>query len=341
MTEIGNSAFKDCESLRSVRVPGGVSEIGSYAFQSCGLLESAVLEEGVETIGKFAFDSCPRLRTVVIPESVREIDEWAFDASCSEPFHIFYAGGREQWESIVIHSSNNLEAAALHYNCPNSGTLEPVTFDSRGGSPVEAQLCLPRELLEEPRAPKRENYTFTGWYRDSACADPWDFSRDRMDGQATLYAGWDPVPHTVRFSGSGSQTVYHGQRASPPAGPSRTGARFNGWYTDEVARTLYLFRSPVTENLTLYPGWLKERETPFSVTGWTAGAVALAGPAEKLGAVRRVWAASYDPAGKLADFAAGELSSASVTFPRRLSAGWRLYFLDAAGRPLAESVILE
>lgn len=357
--------------LRSVRVPGRVSEIGAYAFQSCGLLESAVLEEGVEAVGSFAFDACPRLRTVVIPESVREIGEWAFDAPSGEPLHIFYAGSREQWKDVDIHPNNNLEEAVLHYSCPDSGPLETVTFDSRGGSPAEAQLRLPGELLEEPRDPERAGCTFTGWYRDSACADSWDFSRDRTDGEATLYAGWDPVPHTVRFSGAGSQTVYHGRRAEEPAAPSRTGARFNGWYTDENARTLYLFRSPVAEDLTLYPGWLEERKEPadpapgpvdpadpadpdnsLEVLEWLENSVILTGPAEKLEALGQVWAASYDRAGRLALAVPGRLEpidplgtgrpeGVEAVFPARPAKGWRLFFLDAAGRPPARPVILE
>lgn len=246
-----------------------------------------------------------------------------------------------------------------------------VSFDSRGGSAVQPQAVLEGDPAERPEDPEREGHTFDGWYRDSACADAWDFSRDRTDGEATLYAGWDPVPHTVRFSGAGSQTVYHGQRAEEPAAPSRPGARFSGWYTDENARTLYLFRSPVAEDLTLYPGWLEERKEPadpapgpvdpadpvdpensLEVLEWLENSVVLTGPAEKLEALGQVWAASYDRAGRLALAVPGRLEpidplgtgrpgGVEAVFPARPAKGWRLFFLDAAGRPPARPVILE
>lgn len=347
LSAIGSHAFSGT-GLRSVRVPGGVRDLGGYAFQQCERLETAVLEEGVETVGRFAFDRCGRLRTIVLPESLRQIGEWAFDiGSVREgPVHIFYAGSREQWEALDIHPNNDLDKAVLHYGCPESGTPEIVSFNSRGGSPVEAQARLRGERLEEPQAPERAGHVFGGWYEDLACTRPWDFARDRVDGAVTLYALWSPVPHTVRFSGGSSQTVDHGQPAREPAAPVRAGARFNGWYLDEAASSPYLFCTPVTEDLTLYPGWLEERTDPagpggpFAVTGWTAGTVTLAGPADRLSAVRQVLAARYDSrTGRMTDAAAGTLTGVSAEFSKRLGAGWRLFFLDASGRPLGQSEI--
>ncbi|MBR0090775.1 MAG: InlB B-repeat-containing protein, partial [Lachnospiraceae bacterium] len=33
-------------------------------------------------------------------------------------------------------------------------------------------------------------YTFTGWYRDKEATDEWDFDKDAVSGNITLYAGW-------------------------------------------------------------------------------------------------------------------------------------------------------
>lgn len=287
------------------------------------------------------------------------IGEWAFDLRSIQdgPVHIFYAGSREQWEAVNIHPNNKLDGAVFHYNCPESGELETVFFNSRGGSPVENQLRLEGELLEEPLAPERADYTFTGWYRDDGGSLPWDFAGDEVNGETTLYAGWAPVSHTVSFSGGDRRTVLHGERVEEPAAPVRAGARFNGWYTDADARTLYLFRSPVTEDLTLYPGWLEERRNPadpgpdnpnvsWEVLEQVDRSVVLTGPEAAVKAVRQVWAASYEGE-RLSFAAAGRLESAEGTeavkavFSARPGKGWRLFLLDAAGRPLGKCVVLK
>ena len=66
-----------------------------------------------------------------------------------------------------------------------------ITFDSRGGSDVAAQNQMYGELLEVPEAPTREGYEFTGWYLDTACQELWDVEEDIIEGDITLYAGWE------------------------------------------------------------------------------------------------------------------------------------------------------
>lgn len=172
---VGGNAFSWCCNAVRASLPEGLESVGEYAFRGCERLENAVLEEGVETIVQFAFDGCVRPQTVVLPGSVKEIGEWAFDTGSVRdgPVHIFYAGSRGQWEAVNIHPNNNLDGAVLHYNCPESGELETVFFNSRGGFPVEDQLRLEGELLEEPLAPERADYTFTGWYRDDGASFFW------------------------------------------------------------------------------------------------------------------------------------------------------------------------
>ena len=67
-----------------------------------------------------------------------------------------------------------------------------VTFDSRGGTDVPSQVRQYDEPLESPEAPTREGYTFSGWYRDPGCQEPWNLQKDMVRESMTLYAGWDP-----------------------------------------------------------------------------------------------------------------------------------------------------
>ena len=68
-----------------------------------------------------------------------------------------------------------------------------ITFDSRGGTDVEAVNQMYGELLEVPESPSREGYLFTGWYTDSGCYDLWDVENDTIQSDMTLYAGWQKL----------------------------------------------------------------------------------------------------------------------------------------------------
>ena len=66
-----------------------------------------------------------------------------------------------------------------------------VSFDARGGTDVVSQTQMWGEKLDVPEPPTREGYTFTGWYKDFACQETWDFESDTVEVDATLYAGWE------------------------------------------------------------------------------------------------------------------------------------------------------
>ena len=68
-----------------------------------------------------------------------------------------------------------------------------ITFDSKGGTDVPAQNQMYGQLLELPQPPTREGYSFTGWYTDPGCFNPWDPAQDKIEGDMTLYAGWQPT----------------------------------------------------------------------------------------------------------------------------------------------------
>ena len=78
VTSIGESAFKDCTSLTSVAIPGGVSSIGVEAFKGCSSLRSITIPRSVTSIGGYAFHSCTSLESINIPDSVTTIDRYTF-----------------------------------------------------------------------------------------------------------------------------------------------------------------------------------------------------------------------------------------------------------------------
>jgi uncharacterized protein (TIGR02145 family)/uncharacterized repeat protein (TIGR02543 family) len=69
-------------------------------------------------------------------------------------------------------------------------TKYTVTFDSRGGRAVATQTLKEGSHAAEPGAPTRGDYTFAGWFKDSACTKEWVFSTETVIAPVTLYAKW-------------------------------------------------------------------------------------------------------------------------------------------------------
>ena len=75
-------AFKEKESLTSVKLPKTLKTIGDSAFKNCSGLTSVTIPDSVTTIGKSVFSGCSGLTSITIPNSVTSIGDWAF-SSCS------------------------------------------------------------------------------------------------------------------------------------------------------------------------------------------------------------------------------------------------------------------
>jgi uncharacterized repeat protein (TIGR02543 family) len=72
-------------------------------------------------------------------------------------------------------------------------TFYKVKFDSNGGTPIKDVTIEANDSINKPIDPTKEGYRFTGWHKDSACTQPWDFVNDVVEANITLYAGWiDP-----------------------------------------------------------------------------------------------------------------------------------------------------
>ncbi len=150
-----------------------------------------------------------------------------------------------------------------------------VTFDTRGGSAVDAQYVQPGACAMQPSDPVRAGYDFAGWYADANCLTPFDFAMP-IERDTTVHAKWTAGStegterHYVSFVANGgspvaTQKVEHGGYASEPEPPTRPGWKFLGWYVDAAfAGDAFDFaRTPIERDTTLYAKW---EELVFTVT---------------------------------------------------------------------------
>ena len=78
VTEIGSSAFRMCDRLKSVELPEGITRIEDSTFEGCVRLQIIEIPESVTSIGDGAFSTCVKLSSVILPERVNSLGNAAF-----------------------------------------------------------------------------------------------------------------------------------------------------------------------------------------------------------------------------------------------------------------------
>ena len=160
-----------------------------------------------------------------------------------------------------------------------------VTFNSQGGSAVDAQQVAYGGYATQPATPTRDGYTFVGWTTDAAGTTPYGFGMP-VTGGITLYAKWDDAGatyHTVTihlndgddYSSDLPQDmtlfVKEGEKlTTPDPAPSRVGYRFAGLTEDKERKTDYDADTAVTADMTLYAKWVKTWTVTFDTAGGSA-----------------------------------------------------------------------
>ncbi|MBR5420630.1 MAG: InlB B-repeat-containing protein [Lachnospiraceae bacterium] len=151
-----------------------------------------------------------------------------------------------------------------------------VTFDLNGkdtGRPVLIIGVDYGDPVAKPEDPTADGFRFMGWFTESTCDNPYDFSQP-VKSSITLYARWVDASvkiRTVTFDLNGkvgtapaAQFVADGETALCPADPVAEGYSFRGWYTRRSCGDEYrfYFTTPVTSDITLYAKWDGTEEVP-------------------------------------------------------------------------------
>ena len=143
--------------------------------------------------------------------------------------------------------------------------LYTVTFEANGAEPApDPEIVEEGAEATEPAEPKKEHYTFGGWYDNQEFSgDAWKFDTPVTDN-LTLFAKWSILSYTVSFEANGgepapaAQAVEFGKLIAKPGDPTKKDYVFAGWYDNrECSGTAWDFdHDTVVENKTLYAKWV-------------------------------------------------------------------------------------
>lgn len=125
VTSIGDMAFYNCKSLKSITIPNSVISIGSNAFDYCSSLTSIIIPASVVGIEGYAFANCKSLVSVSIPNSLTSIESNTF-GNCISLTSITIPNSVTSIGDNAFRNCKSLESIII----PNSViSIEDGTFD--------------------------------------------------------------------------------------------------------------------------------------------------------------------------------------------------------------------
>ena len=137
ITSIGDKAFFNCFSLKSVEIPNSVTTIKDKAFNSCTKLESVTIGDSVNTIAQDVFNGCSSLKNVTIGDNVLCIFPGVFK-DCSTELTQLTTKSRKK----------------IKFPTEVIATVEKVTFIgvklSYSDSSIEGEVIIPDGVTEIP-----------------------------------------------------------------------------------------------------------------------------------------------------------------------------------------------
>lgn len=161
-----------------------------------------------------------------------------------------------------------------------SSTKYTLTYDTVGGVIEGDNTVLFKEGGKvTPPTPSKGNFTFDGWYADSAYTQKFESFGKMPAGDVTVYAKWNSYTSgKIHFDSNGGTEVASvrgvtGQNVQVPQNPTKEGYKFAGWCEDKELTRLYAFSTYPDGEITLYAKWQQNTSqyayVTFDVNGVT------------------------------------------------------------------------
>ena len=75
---LGFGCFADCEGLKSIKLPDGITSIEGRCFNNCENLQSVDLPSGITSLGVECFAGCEGLKSIKLPDGITSLGESCF-----------------------------------------------------------------------------------------------------------------------------------------------------------------------------------------------------------------------------------------------------------------------
>lgn len=191
-------------------------------------VENAVCKADGNYIRQYGYDAGGDVKSQPIV-SVQDGQTYVYFTSNNNPGGIYrYRVGDEEAELLYTPDTANQNYCMSSISVGSDGSLYytndsgklfaikgngerlkryTVTFDANGKDvelPASQRVKQGRLAIEPSVKLTYAGYTFAGWYKDADCTQAWDFSKDVVTADMTLYAKWTknegPVPSPVPSS---------------------------------------------------------------------------------------------------------------------------------------------
>ncbi len=142
---------------------------------------------------------------------------------------------------------------------------QTASFDSQSGSAVPDVTFTNSFAL--PSAPTRSGYTFLGWFAASSGGTPLTGTQS-ASGDVTVFAQWVQNTHNVTFDPHGGSTVAadtYETYINLPAGPTKSGFEFAGWFVASTGGSSLTspYTPTVAADITLHAQWIPMHRVTF------------------------------------------------------------------------------
>lgn len=204
---------------------GEQQAIGSVVNDSEGV--ALYLDLGVEMTVKVVGDEGVKdQRTVSLNEvSTPLLFEIHVNPDLVKGKHVRIAHVHEGATEIIYPESVDREQGIVRFYASAFSTYAlltsdtvSVTFESNGGTAIEAQTLKLGEKASKPVDPKREGFAFGGWFSDEALTMAYDFAVP-VDRSMTLYAKWTAISAGGGSGSGGDDAVVDDDGAKPSSKP--------------------------------------------------------------------------------------------------------------------------
>lgn len=180
-------------------------------------VENAVCKADGNYIRQYGYDAGGDVKSQPIV-SVQDGQTYVYFTSNNNPGGIYrYRVGDEEAELLYTPGTANQNYCMSSISVGSDGSLYytndsgklfaikgngerlkrfTVTFDANGKDaelPASQRVKQGHPAIEPSAKPRCAGFTFVGWYRDAACTQAWDFAKDVVTADMTLYAKWSAV----------------------------------------------------------------------------------------------------------------------------------------------------